>query len=359
MSDNLKKTPLYDACLKAGGRMVDFHGWLLPVQYESIIAEHKAVRNAAGLFDVSHMGQIIFKGEDAYKFLQNIATNNFKQEPGAGAYAHILNDDGGIIDDIIAFCINPNEFFLVVNSATRYKDYNWFVKKSAGYKVEVSDVSDDYAMLALQGPKALDILEKLVPQIKEIARFHIKQDKIFDASVYITRTGYTGEDGVEIMGDAQTINKLFDWCLANGFTPCGLGARDVLRLEAGYLLSGSDMDETRNPYEASCGWVVKLKKEEDFTAKAKMAAVKEAGVKEKWTGFILQTAGVAREGCLVFKDGKQIGKLTSATYSPLFKGICAGYAPADLEEGATVEIEVRGRKLPAKKIKMPFYKNRV
>ena len=176
MSDNLKKTPLYDACLKAGGRMVDFHGWLLPVQYESIIAEHKAVRNAAGLFDVSHMGQIIFKGEDAYKFLQNVATNNFKQEPGAGAYAHILNDDGGIIDDIIAFCINPNEFFLVVNSATRYKDYNWFVKKSAGYKVEVKDVSDDYAMLALQGPKALDILEK---QKHQILLFYLQAEKMF------------------------------------------------------------------------------------------------------------------------------------------------------------------------------------
>lgn len=359
MEQTLKKTSLYDACVKAGGKMVDFHGWLLPMQFEGIIAEHKAVREEAGVFDVSHMGQIFFEGPEAYKFLQTIATNNFKNIPGAGAYAHILNDKGGIIDDIIAFCLNPEKFLVVVNSAAREKDFNWFKQKSEGFDVKITDASDNYSMLALQGPKALEILEKIYPLIKEVERFNIKELTIFFQKIYITRTGYTGEDGVEIMAAPIVINKLFEWCLSNGFKPCGLGARDVLRLEAGYLLSGSDMDESRTPYESSCGWVVKLKKEENFTAKAIMAAQKEKGVAEKWQGFMVTGAGIAREGCAIFKDGKQIGKLTSATYSPLFKCICAGYAPADLKENDEVEIEVRGRMLPAKVVKMPFYKNKV
>lgn len=359
MEKTLNKTALYDACLKAGGKMVDFHGWMLPVQYEGIIAEHKAVREAAGVFDVSHMGQIFFEGPDAHKFLQTVATNNFKIIPNAGAYAHVLNEKGGIIDDIIAFCLTPEKFLLVVNSATRHKDFEWFKKQSAGFDITVTDASDDYAMLALQGPKSLDILESLDKEIKNLPRFNIKSATIFDADCYITRTGYTGEDGVEIMGPAEAVIKLFDWSVANGFKPCGLGARDVLRLEAGYLLSGSDMDESKTPYEASCGWVVKLKKEENFIGKDIMLAQKENGVKEKWTGFALLGPGIAREGCLIWQNGKQIGRLTSATYSPLFKCICAGYAPATLQEGDAVEIEVRGNKLPAKAVKMPFYKNRV
>lgn len=359
MEKELKKTPLYEACLKAGGKMVDFHGWLLPVQYESIIAEHKAVREDAGMFDVSHMGQVFFEGKDAYRFLQNAATNNYKLEPGRGAYAHILNENGGIIDDVISFCLSEEKFLVVVNSATREKDFEWFKKKSAGFDVKVTDASDSYAMLALQGPKALDYLEALEADIKLLKRFWIKEIDLFGAKAYVTRTGYTGEDGVEIMGPAEQINKLFAWALEHGFKPCGLGARDVLRLEAGYLLSGSDMDESKNPYEASCGWVVKLNKEEPFTAKEIMARVKAEGVKNKLIGFKLLGAGVAREGCGVYKDGVKIGALTSATYSPLFKAIGCGYVPAEINDGDKVEIEIRGRMVPAQAVKMPFYKNKV
>lgn len=359
MEKELKKTALYEACLKAGGKMVDFHGWLLPVQYGGIIAEHKAVRENAGVFDVSHMGQVFFEGKDAYKFLQSVATNNYKLEPGRGAYAHILNENGGIIDDIIAFCLSEEKFLVVVNSAAREKDFAWFKAKSEGWNVNVTDASDEYSMVALQGPKALDYLEKLDPAIKDLKRFWIKETKILGEKVYITRTGYTGEDGVEIMGSHSLINKLFDWSLENGFTPCGLGSRDVLRLEAGYLLSGSDMDESRNPYEASCGWVVKLAKEETFTAKDIMAKVKENGVKEHLIGFKLLGSGVAREGCEIFKDGVKAGKLTSATFSPLFKAIGSGYVASEIKDGDKVEIEIRGRKVPAQAVKMPFYKNRV
>ena len=359
MEHTLKKTALYDACLAAGGKIVDFHGWLLPVQYESIISEHKAVREAAGIFDVSHIGQVFFEGPDAHKFLQTVTTNNFKTIPAAGAYAHVLNNNGGIIDDVIAFCLTPEKFLVVINSATREKDVKWFKEQSKGFNVKVTDASDDYSMVALQGPKSLDILEALDADIKALPRFNIKSKQIFGEDCYITRTGYTGEDGVEIMGSAPTIIKLFNWAIANGFKPCGLGARDVLRLEAGYLLSGSDMDESKTPYQASCGWVVKLAKEENFTGKDIMALQKQQGVAEKWTGFVLTGAGIAREGCLIYKDGQQVGKLTSATYSPLFKCICAGYAPSSLKEGDTVELEVRGNKIPAKVVKMPFYKNRV
>ncbi len=359
MENTVQKTALYEACLKAGAKMVDFHGWMLPMQFEGILAEHKAVREAAGIFDVSHMGQVFVKGKDAYKFLQSVTTNNFKNIKGAGAYAHVLNDEGGIIDDVIAFCLGEEEFLIVVNSATTQKDFNWFLKKAAGFDVKVTNDSASYTMVAVQGPKAMDILEKLDADIKQLPRFNIKTADMFGAQVYITRTGYTGEDGVEIMGDAKTIERVWDFCLNNGVKPCGLGSRDVLRLEAGYLLSGSDMDERRNPYEASCGWVVKLNKEQDFTAKEIMRCVKEEGVKEKWKGFVITGAGIAREGNEIFKDGKKIGVLTSATYSPLFKCICAGYVPADIKEGDEVEIEVRGRFLPAKAVKTPFYKNRV
>ena len=355
MEHMTRKTALYDACVKAGGKMVDFHCWLMPVQFEGIIAEHAAVRKNAGMFDVSHMGEVWFEGKDAHKFIQTVATNNFKNTPGAGAYSHMLNENGGVIDDLIAFCVNPEKFLVVINSATREKDAAWFKKQAADFDVKVSDASDEFSMLALQGPDALAILEKLDPKIKELPRFNIKSADIFGNGVYITRTGYTGEDGVEILGSAQTINKLFSWCLENGFKPCGLGARDILRFEAGYLLSGSDMDETRTPYEASFGWVVKMNKGVDFIGKPALIKQKEEGVKQKWQGFVL-SGGIAREGALIFKDGREIGKLTSGVFSPLFKAICAGYAPADLPEGSDVEIEIRGKMVPAKSAKMPFYK---
>lgn len=357
MEHTPKKTALYDACANAGGKMVDFHGWLLPMQFEGIIAEHKAIRENAGMFDVSHMGQIYFEGPDAYKFLQTVATNNFKNIPGAGAYSHVLNEAGGVIDDVIAFAMTPEKFLVVVNSSTKDKDFAWFAKQAKNFNVKVIDASDNYTMLAMQGPKALDILTQLDASIKDLPRFNLKKTKIFGGDVIITRTGYTGEDGCEIMGSPAVMNKLFDWALQHGFKPCGLGARDVLRLEAGYLLYGNDMDETRSPYEANFGWVVKLKKEENFIGKDVMLKQKEQGVKQTRQGFAVVGAGIAREGALIYdKDGKEIGKVTSATFSPLFKAIFTAYAPAGLPEGAEVQVDIRGRLTPAKSVKMPFYK---
>lgn len=354
----LKKTPLAQRCETAGGKMVDFHGWLLPVQFAGILAEHKAVRNGAGMFDVSHMGQLMVEGADAWPFLQHINCNNIKNEPAAGTYSHILTDRGTIIDDAISFCLAADKFLVVVNAACIEEDFNWFTKQAAAFNVTVRNESDKWGMIALQGPQAVDKAATLLPQVAALPRFHITEAELFGVKGYVTRTGYTGEDGVEIMLPAEKIGALWDALLAAGVTPCGLGARDVLRLEAGYLLNGADADQTRTPYEANCGWVVKLTKE-NFIGKDALSAQKAQGLKERLTGFVLQTAGVPRAGCGVFVGGVQKGTLTSGTYSPLFKGIAVGYLAADIPVDSDVEIEIHGKRLPAKVVKPPFYKNRV
>lgn len=354
----LKKTPLCTACESAGGKMVDFHGWLLPVQFASIIAEHKAVRTAAGMFDVSHMGQLFVEGKDAWPFLQYINCNNIKNGIGEGTYSHILTEKGTIIDDAISFCLTPEKFLVVVNAACVEEDFAWFKKQAARFNVTVRNESAQWGMIALQGPQSLQKAAGLIPGVQDLPRFHIKEIELFDAKGYVTRTGYTGEDGVEIMLSNDKIGQLWAALLSAGVTPCGLGARDVLRLEAGYLLNGADADQTRTPYEANCGWVVKLAKE-DFVGKDALARQKAEGLKEKLTAFVLTSPGVPREGCPVYVQGKQVGTLTSGTYSPLFKGIAVGYAPADLPLESEVEIEIHGKRAKAKKVKTPFYQNRV
>lgn len=357
-SQNLKKTPLCATCEAAGGKMVDFHGWLLPVQFDSIIAEHKAVREAAGMFDVSHMGQIFVQGPDAWKFLQYVNTNQIKNTPGAGTYSHIVNEQGHIIDDAISFCLTPNKFLVVVNAACIDVDFAWFERHAAGFDVRLTNASADWAMIALQGPQAVQYAANLIEGVQEMPRFTIKEISLFGAPAYVTRTGYTGEDGVEIMTPPAVIERLWNALKEAGVKPCGLGARDVLRLEAGYLLNGADADGSQTPYEVNCGWVVKLAKE-DFIGKAALEKQKAAGLKRRLTGFVLTGAGVPRAGCKVYKDGAEKGVLTSGTYSPLFKGIAVGHADTDLQEGDAVEIEVHGRRIAAKKVKTPFYKNRV
>lgn len=338
--------------------MVDFHGWYLPVQFNSIIAEHKAVREKAGMFDVSHMGQVFVQGPETWQFLQYVNTNHIKNTPSCGTYSHITDEQGRIIDDAISFCLTAEKFLVVVNAACIDTDMAWFEKHAAKFNVQITNASADWAMIALQGPEAMAQAEKLIPEVMQMPRFTIKEVELFGAQGYVTRTGYTGEDGVEIMLPAQEIVKAWDALWQAGVTPCGLGARDVLRLEAGYLLNGVDAEGTQTPYEVGCGWVVKLTKD-DFVGKAALEAQKAAGVPQRLSGFVLTGAGVPRGGCKIFKDGAQIGYLTSGTYSPLFKGIGVGYAPTDLPEGAEVEIEVHGRKIAARKVKTPFYKNRV
>ncbi len=357
-TQTLQTTPLASRCEAAGGKMVDFHGWLLPVQFAGILAEHKAVRESAGMFDVSHMGQIFVEGKDAWKLLQYVNCNNIKNGPAEGTYSHMLTEQGTIIDDAISFCLAPDQFLVVVNAACIETDYNWLTKQAQNFDVTVRNESDKWGMIALQGPKAIEIIDSMVPGAKDLPRFHISPLTMFDKEGYITRTGYTGEDGVEIMLPNDTIGLLWDELLKHGVTPCGLGARDVLRLEAGYLLNGEDANQTRTPYEANCGWVVKLSKE-NFIGKDALSAQKAAGLKEKLTGFVLTVPGVPRSGCKVFVGGDVKGTLTSGTYSPLFKGIAVGYLATDVPVGSEVDIEIHGRRVRANVVKPPFYQNRV
>lgn len=358
MTHELKKTALCAACEQAGGKMVDFHGWLLPVQFDSIIAEHKAVREAAGMFDVSHMGQLRVCGADAWKFLEHVSCNLIKNAPAAGTYFHILTEQGTIIDDAIAFCLNATEFLVIVNAACVDEDFAWFTKQAAAFNVTVTNESTAWSMIAVQGPTAVETVDKMLPGTTDLPRFHIKEIELFGAKGYITRTGYTGEDGVEIMLPNAQIEALWNALLKLGVKPCGLGARDVLRLEAGYLLNGADANQTKTPYEANCGWVVKLTKA-DFIGKPALEAKKAAGFATKLRAFKLKTPGVPREGCKIFYNGAETGTLTSGTFSPLFKGIAVGYAASEIPVGAEVEIEIHGRKVPAEVVKTPFYKNRV
>lgn len=362
VSDNIvfQRTALFEKMLQAGGKMVDFHGWELPVQFSGIPKEHAAVRNNCGLFDVSHMGQVFIEGPDAYKFVEYINTNRIKNVEGAGVYSHILTEDGGIIDDAITFCLKETtKFLIVVNAGTRDKDFAWFNKQAANFNVKLNDESDEYQMVALQGPKAAELMKEIFPSAFGLARFNIMTVNYADREVLISRTGYTGEDGFEIAADAQTMlnlwDVLFDKGEKYGLLPCGLGVRDVLRLESGYLLYGEDIDESRTPYEAACAWVVKLQKEA-FIGKEALIKKKEAGFAQKLTGLILKDRGIARPGCKVFLGGEEIGSLTSATYSPsLAKSIGWGYLKNGTEPGTEVEVEIRGNKAKAEIVKPPFY----
>ncbi|MBR4355927.1 MAG: glycine cleavage system aminomethyltransferase GcvT [Elusimicrobiaceae bacterium] len=353
-----KKTALCTACEKAGGRMVDFHGWLLPVQFEGILAEHKAVRETAGMFDVSHMGQIFVEGMNAWPFLQYVSCNNIKNGPAEGTYFHLLTEQGTIIDDAISFCLSPEKFLIVVNAACVEGDFAWLRKQAEAFHVKVRNESNAWSMLAVQGPKAVEVINQLLPGVKDLPRFHISPFTMFGTDGYVTRTGYTGEDGVEIMLPNAKIQELWDVLLQLKVTPCGLGARDVLRLEAGYLLNGEDANPTKTPYEANCGWVVKLAKNK-FIGKTALETKKEAGFPSRLVGFRLKVPGVPRAGCKIFYKGKEAGIVTSGTFSPLFKGIAVGYLDSKIPVEAETEIEIHGRLLPAIVVKPPFYKNRV
>jgi len=353
----LQRTPFYDACVSAGGKMVDFHGWELPVQFEGILAEHKTVRENAGMFDVSHMGQLFVEGAKARAFLEYTTSNEITGKKGRGTYSHILNENGGVVDDIIAFCLAKDKYLVVVNSAAADKDFAWFTEHAKNFGVQIEDASDDFAMLAVQGPRAIEIAEGLDKHTADLPRFGIRETAILGRLAFICRTGYTGEDGVEIIMSPASAETVWRFFLDKGVKPCGLGARDVLRIEAGYLLYGSDITEKYTPFEADCGWVVKLGKK-DFIGKAALLKQKEEGVKIKLFSFKLKGPGVPREGNEVKFEGREAGFLTSGTYSPMFKGIAKGYAVNTLKEGDEVEIISGARHMPAEVVK-GFYKNRV
>lgn len=359
--EKLKFTSLHDTHIKYGGKMVPFAGWEMPVQYKAgVIAEHMAVRTKAGMFDVSHMGEIVCKGPDAVANLNMLLTNDYTgMHDGQARYSPMCNEEGGVVDDLIAYRKNENEFLLVVNAANKDKDYAWMLAHKFG-DVVFEDISDTVGQIALQGPKAKDILKKLVPAEAIPAEYYAAtyDNDLCGTKAMISTTGYTGEDGVEIympMEDAPTVwEALMEAGAEEGLIPCGLGARDTLRLEAGMPLYGHEMDDTITPKEALLSIFVKMDKP-DFIGKAAIEA--KTPPTRKKVGLEVVGRGIIREHMDVYRDGKKIGVTTSGTMCPYIKkAVACALIDADARElGKEVEVDVRGRMIKAVMVKSQFY----
>lgn len=358
-----KKTPLYDEHVRRGAKVIPFGGWLMPVQYSSIVEEHRAVRNNVGVFDISHMGQFIVERASAGPWLNTMLTNNIdKLEVGTGQYTFLLNDGGGIIDDLIVYRIDKEKFLLVVNAARTEEDFAW-LDRHKPKDVDLTNRSADYAGLAVQGPKVADLLQSLLGDTVDIpTRNHIKDFDLHGIPLTIARTGYTGEDGVEIFFRARDATKVWNELLEKGgplgIKPCGLGARDTLRLEMCYPLNGSDLSSDRNPIEAGLGFFVDLSKPQ-FTGRDALAEAKEKGTPQRLIAFRMTGKGPPpRPHYSAWHGAEQIGEVTSGTSSPsLNYGIGMAYVSTPHAKiGTNIEIEIRGQKFPATIEKKPLYK---
>jgi len=361
----LKRTPLYPLYKELGAKTIDFGGWDLPVQFSSIKEEHEAVRTKAGIFDVSHMGEVSVKGKDSLLFLQKMMTNDVsKLKAGSAQYTAMCYEDGGVVDDLLIYKLAEEDFFLVVNAANTEKDVKWLSDNVEG-DVEIHDVSNEYALIAIQGPNAESILQKLVKgtDLKEIKLFKFKENIDYNGSnVLISRTGYTGEDGFEIYcnaSDAVTIwNDLLSVGEQEGLLPCGLGARDTLRFEANLALYGQELSEHITPLEAGISFAVKLNKEENFIGKEALKKQKDEGIPRSIVGIEMIDRGIPRHGYKVFVGDEEIGLITSGTQSPtLKKNIGLALIKSDYKElGNELTVEIRGKRLKAVVVSTPFYK---
>lgn len=360
----LKRTPLYENHVKAGAKIVDFAGFAMPVQYTGIIEEHNTVRNQAGLFDVSHMGEIEIKGKDAGKFIQKLITNNLEKiEPEKVLYSPVCYEDGGTVDDLLVYCHNWEHFWLVVNASNTEKDLDWFNKRLKDEQVTIENISDNIALLALQGPRAQEILQLLTTfDLNEIRPFRFKSIDIAGVDCLVSRTGYTGEDGFEIYLASDKACFIWETLLEKGkgygLAPIGLGARDTLRFEAGLPLYGHELSPEITPLEAGLGFFVDLKSEHDFIGRKALEEQRAQGIPRKKVGLEMLERGIPREGYPVQKDGKEIGYITSGSPSPTL-GKHLGMAliqSSEAEIGNEVEVIIRNRAVKAQIIKTPFYK---
>jgi aminomethyltransferase len=356
MTEN-KRTPLYAAHRDLGARMVPFGGWDMPVQYSSLSAEHTAVRTQVGMFDISHMGKFRLQRKDILEQLKMLVPSNLaKLQPGQAQYTVLLNAEAGIIDDVIFYCQSPEQWVVIVNGATCTKDRLWLEQHLSG--VRFSDDTDNEILIALQGPQAVEVLQKLVSvDLGKLGRFAFATTELLGAPAFIARTGYTGEDGFEIMVPVETGLKLWETFLGLDVVPCGLGARDTLRLEAAMHLYGQDMDETTTPLEASLAWVIDWQKPE-FMGHEVLRAQKVVGSEKRLVGFEVQSRQIARHGYPITVDGEPIGIVTSGTLPPTInRPIGLGYVPTALSAtGTAFEIEIRGKQIPAMVVKRPFYR---
>jgi aminomethyltransferase len=364
MDAALKRTPLYDWHVKAGARMVPFGGWEMPVEYSGLIAEHLAVRKAAGLFDVSHMGELEIEGRGALAFLQRVTANNVARlVDGQAQYSALPLPNGAPADDIILYRRGEGRYLMVVNAANREKDWKWLQGQEAE-EATLRDRSDDFALLALQGPRAAAILQRLTPlDLAKVAFYRFAEGPVAGSNAIVARTGYTGEDGFELFlapDRAEAVwRRLIEAGREDGLLPAGLGARDTLRLEARMCLYGNDIDETTTLVEAGLGWIVCLEEAKgEFIGRAVLEEQKKSGPPRKLVGFEVTGRGIARHGYPVLLDGAPAGEVTSGSYAPfLQRSIGLAYLPAGRAAvGTEFAVEVRGRPVPAKVVPTPFYK---
>jgi aminomethyltransferase len=363
MKDGLKCTPLHARHVELGARMIDFGGWDMPVFYEGIGDEHQAVRTSAGVFDVSHMGQLALSGTEAHDVLQHALSNDLDRiEPGTAQYSLLTNEAGGIVDDLIVYRRGPDDYLIVVNAANAEVAHTALLLDVAGREVELANESAATGMLALQGPAAIAVLDALRADgsapIADLARFGIVDVEVAGVPCVVVRTGYTGEDGVEIMAPAADVATVFDALLADDrVAPCGLGARDTLRLEVCYPLHGNDITPETNAIEAGLGWACAL--DTGFRGADVLRATKEAGPRRRLVPFRVVDRAIPRQGFALFDDAREVGMVTSGTMSPsLDQGIGLAYVEADAAAaGTSLELDVRGRRRAVEVASKPLYQH--
>ena len=354
------RTPFYDIHKSLGAKIVDFHGWEMPLQYSGIVDEHVNVRTNVGLFDVSHMGRFEIKGQDSLTCLQKLVTNDLEKLADHQAlYSPMCYQDGGIVDDIIAYRLTRDRFLIVVNASNRSKDFEWISEHSKSAHVE--DISDRTSLLAIQGPQACDVLQKLVEtDLQSVKPFHLVDENIDGIECMLSRTGYTGEDGFEIFFDSSRIEiwgKLMEYAKIFGVKPAGLGARDTLRLEAGLMLYGNDMDENTTPLEVPLKWTISFGKKQEFIGKIALSNIRPS---RKLVGFEVMEKRIARQGNKVLVNGLEVGFVTSGSFSPTLKksiGFC--FVPVDVLQNQSLQIDIGGKHYEAKVTSTRFYKRNV
>jgi aminomethyltransferase len=361
--DSLKTTSMHAAHVESGARMVAFAGWHMPVQYAGVIDEHNTVRTKVGLFDVSHMGEVVVSGPQALDYLQRLTCNNVARiEPGRAQYTALTTPRGCFVDDMLIYRTGDDEYLNVINAANTDKDVAWFREHARGFDVEVRDESERWCQLAVQGPSAVATLAPIAETDPDGIRYYgFVRTKVAGVPCILSRTGYTGEDGFEIYAEAGTGDALWRAVLEagapHGIAPIGLAARDTLRLEAKMLLYGNDMDDTTTVYEADLGWIVKLKKGE-FIGRDVLAEQKTSGVRRKLVGFEMKGRAIARHGYRVLVGEREVGRVTSGSFAPwLKKSIGLAYVPVEQSAiGNELKIDVRGRAESATVVPTPFYK---
>ena len=364
-STNSKKTPLYDLAVAQKARMTAFAGWEMPVQFSGLKQEHEAVRTTVGMFDISHMGKFSLRGENLIEHLQTLVPSDLARlQPRQAQYSVLLNPQAGIIDDIIVYYQGEENgqqrAMMIVNAATCAKDKAWLLEKLAGKPVELTDLSPEKVLIAIQGSQAVAKLQSYVEEdLSAIKFFGHLEATIFGKPAFLARTGYTGEDGFEIMVDPDVGIELWQKLSEDGVTPCGLGARDTLRLEGAMGLYGQDMDDETTPLEAGLGWLVHLDTKGDFIGRSVLEEQKSAGVTKRLVGLEMTGRGIARHDYPVLLGGEVVGKVTSGTLSPtLGKAIALAYLPKALGKvGQELEIEIRSKTYPAVVVKKPFYRS--